>query len=138
MNGTDWFAREEEVLSEINITPLVDVALVLLIIFMITAPMMVQGAEIRLPETEPMQSLPADGLYISIDADGKVYLNQTEIPLIDLPARLSPLAAPGRLAYLRADRTLSYDTVIQVMERLMRAGLDNIGLVIEPRLRDRR
>ena len=136
LNGR-WFDDEDRILSEINITPLVDVALVLLIIFMITAPMMVQGADVRLPETRPMDSLPADGLYITVDAAGTIYVNRTAVDIEDLEARLSTMATPGRTAYLRADRTLQYGLVMRVLGHMRRAGLVNLGMVTEPIPEDR-
>ena len=127
-----WFDEDDRFLSEINITPLVDVALVLLIIFMITAPMMVQGAEVRLPQTRRMESLPADGLFITVDAEGQTYINRSAVDLDDLVARLSPMATLDRPLYLRADRELDFGTVMHVLERIRRAGPFNVGLVVEP------
>lgn len=127
-----WFDDEDRILSEINITPLVDVSLVLLIIFMITAPMMVQGADVRLPETRPMDSLPQDGLFITINAEGTIFLNQTAVAIDDLEARLSTMATPGRTAYLRADRSLQYGLVMRVLGHMRSAGLVNLGMVTEP------
>ena len=126
-----WFEDAEGSFSEINITPLVDVALVLLLIFMITAPMLLQGAEVRLPQTRPMTSLPTDGLVVTVDKEGRVFIDRDEVPFDDLVVRLSPLVTPGRVAYLRADDALSYGTVIQVLERIRRAGIFDVGLVVE-------
>lgn len=126
-----WYQATDTALSEINITPLVDVALVLLIIFMITAPMLVQGADVRLPETRPMDTLPPEGLFITVTADGEIFVNEVPVSLEELESRLLPLASPGRMAFLRADRDLPYGTVMQVLERLRRAELQ-IGLVTEP------
>ena len=70
-----WFHDDEDGLAEINITPLVDVSLVLLIIFMITAPMLVQGASVDLPQTRPMSKLPSGNVFVTVDANGDIYMN---------------------------------------------------------------
>ena len=126
-----WFEDGDHTLSEINITPLVDVALVLLLIFMITAPMLLQGAEVRLPQTRPMDSLPSNGLVVTVDVEGRVFIDRGEVPFEDLVARLSLLATPGRVAYVRADEAVPYGTVVQVLERIQRAGIFDVGLVVE-------
>lgn len=128
-----WFEDSDSILSDINITPLVDVALVLLIIFMITAPMLVQGANVRLPQTEQMERLPETGVTVSIDAEGKTFVNDTEVPFDELEDRLRPLAATTQDAYLRADRSLDFGTFVQVMEKVRRAGLLNMGIVTDIR-----
>ena len=87
-----WFHDDEDGLAEINITPLVDVSLVLLIIFMITAPMLVQGANVDLPQTRPMSKLPSVNVFVTVDANGDIYMNEIETPLelSDLEQRLIP------------------------------------------------
>jgi biopolymer transport protein TolR len=130
MNG-GWFDDEERILSDINITPLVDVSLVLLIIFMITAPMMVQGADVQLPETERMEQLPQTQLIVAVDAEGRVSINGEPVPLADLEARLSPRVTEGRTVLLHGDERVPYGTVMQVTAVLQRLGAD-IGLVTEP------
>ena len=87
-----WFQDDEDGLAEINITPLVDVSLVLLIIFMFTAPMLVQGANVDLPQTRPMSKLPSGNVFVTVDANGAIYMNEIETPLElpDLEQRLIP------------------------------------------------
>lgn len=126
-----WFEEQERILSDINITPLVDVALVLLIIFMITAPMMVQGADVELPRTQRMETLPDSQLIVTVNAEGAVFVNGDEIALEDLEARLSPLITPGRPVLFHGDAKVAYGTVMQVMAIMQRAQAD-IGLVTEP------
>ena len=95
-----WFKEDDRILSEINVTPLVDVALVLLIVFMITAPMMIQGAEVRLPRTQIMDSLPQEQIFISVTDQGQILVNGDAVPLEELEARLSPRITPGRTILL--------------------------------------
>lgn len=126
-----WFEEDSRILSEINITPLVDVALVLLIIFMITAPMMVQGADVRLPRTQRMDTLPQTSLIVSLDADGSVRVNGEPVPMEDLEPRVSALVTEGRPILFHGDDSVDYGAVMQVIATLQRLGGD-IGLVTEP------
>ena len=120
-------------LSDINVTPLVDVFLVLLIIFMITAPMMQQGIEVNLPESSerPFQPEKEDRFIISISRDANIYLNDSKIPLEQLEAKLRQLntSQPIRALYLKADESVSYGVVVRVMDRVKAAGIDNLGMV---------
>ncbi len=126
-----WFEEDDRILSEINVTPLVDVALVLLIVFMITAPMMIQGAEVRLPQTQIMDSLPQEQIFISVTDQGQILVNGDALPLEELEARLSPRVTPGRTVLLYGDRAGEYGRVVAVIEVLWSLGAD-IGLVTEP------
>lgn len=126
-----WFKEDDRILSDINVTPLVDVALVLLIVFMITAPMMIQGAEVRLPQTQVMDSLPQEQIFISVTDQGQVLVNGDAVPLEELEARLSPRITPGRTILLYGDRAGEYGRVVAVIEVLWSLGAD-IGLVTEP------
>ena len=131
MNSGGWFEEQQEVLSDINITPLVDVSLVLLIIFMITAPMMVQGADVNLPRTQRMNSLDQSQIIVTVRADGEVLLNGEAVGIDGLEPRLSPLATPGRSVLFHGDEAVNYGVVMEVMAILQRLEVD-IGLVTEP------
>ena len=122
-------------MSEINVTPLVDVMLVLLIIFMITAPLLVAGVPVDLPESRA-QALDqqARPVQIAMDKDGRLFVDDAPVTDADLPQRLATIAsepAPpeGRRIYLRADRSLDYGRVMRVMGELNRAGLNRVALV---------
>ncbi len=121
--------------AEINVTPFVDVMLVLLIIFMITAPLLTVGVEVELPDTEA-QALSADQepLTISVQAGGAVFLQETEVALDELAPRLMAVAEAGyrERIYLRGDQTVEYGQIMKVMARLNAAGFTNIGLVTDP------
>jgi len=122
-------------MAEINVTPLVDVMLVLLIIFMVTAPLLVAGVPVNLPDSRA-GALDQDQkpLQVSLDGEGRVFLDDAEVPLASLPERLQAVAA-GRAGkdspqvFLRADRGLDYGRVMLVMGELNRAGLNRVALV---------
>ncbi|MFO7758447.1 MAG: ExbD/TolR family protein [Roseovarius sp.] len=127
--------RRAQPMAEINVTPFVDVMMVLLIIFMVAAPLMVVGVPVQLPETAA-NSLPADEdepLAVTITSDGTVMIQTTEVPREDLIARLRAIAterATNRV-FLRADGVVPYSDVMQIMGALNRGGFGNIGLVTD-------
>lgn len=122
-------------MSEINITPFVDVMLVLLIIFMITAPMMTKGVEIDLPKAKAMpMDVDESKLMLMIDAEQRVFLGETEIPherLEEALAANARLQREGEL-YLKADRNIPYGFVVQVMAIIKKAGVPKLGMVTDP------
>jgi biopolymer transport protein TolR len=121
-------------LSEINVTPLVDVMLVLLIIFMISAPLLTVGVPLQLPKTEAgaMQDQ-TEPLTVSIRADGVVFLNQTQVPFGSLAPALHDMGGSGmtRPIYVRADGRATYAVVAQVMAALSSSGFTNINLITD-------
>ena len=128
--------RRRTPMAEINVTPLVDVMLVLLIIFMVTAPLLVAGVPVNLPQSRA-GALDQDQkpIQISLDADGKVFIDDEQVALAALPDRLasrkSAAGADAPKVFLRADKTLPYGTVAQVMGELSHAGLTKVSLVTE-------
>ena len=133
---------DEEVLSDINITPLVDVMLVLLIIFMITAPMLHQGIEVALPSAEA-RDLPLrveDPLVISVNRDGIVYLQDTPVHPSQLVERLLPLieARGDDTVFIKGDRDVPYGNVVELLDVLQRGGVTTLGMVTERRRDQRR
>jgi biopolymer transport protein TolR len=126
--------RGRRALAEINMTPLIDVMLVLLIIFMISAPLMTVGVPIDLPKTEAgAMSEQAEPLNISIKADGSLYLGDTQVPFAGLSAALKGLGQGGfeRPIYVRADGKAAYENVAQVMAALSSSGFTKIGLITD-------
>ncbi len=128
--------RRHAVMSEINVTPMVDVMLVLLIIFMVSAPLLTVGVPIDLPQTQAKSlSQDQEPLTVSVDTKGQIYLQKTEIPLDELVAKLKAVtAARGGLderIFVRGDRKLDYGTVMRVMGRLSAAGFRRVALVTE-------
>jgi biopolymer transport protein TolR len=121
-------------LSEINVTPLVDVMLVLLIIFMISAPLLTVGVEVELPKTDAAaMSDQTEPLTISIQRDGKIFLQETETAFAELGPRLSAMAGDGfdKPIYVRADGQAPYEAVAQVMARLSSSGFTSINLITD-------
>ena len=122
-------------MSEINVTPLVDVMLVLLIIFMVTAPLLVAGVPVDLPESRAgALDQQAKPVQIALDKDGGIFIDDVAVSNAELSHRLAGVAAEpappeGRRIYLRADRSLDYGRVMRVMGELNRAGLNRVALV---------
>jgi biopolymer transport protein TolR len=132
---THTSSDEEEVLSDINITPLVDVMLVLLIIFMITAPMLHQGIEVALPRAEApnLPSRANDPMILSIAANGLVYVKDRPVHPTKLLEVLTPLVR-GRsdeTVFLKGDRDVPYGRVIEVLDILHKGGIEKVGMVTD-------
>ena len=129
--------RRNPVMSEINVTPMVDVMLVLLIIFMVSAPLLTVGVPIDLPQTQASSLDQADKepLAVSVNTEGKVFLQNTEVPLEELVPKLQAIAAArggnDERIYVRGDKTVDYGTVMKVMGRLSTAGFRRVALVTE-------
>lgn len=125
----------DQLMSEINVTPFVDVMLVLLIIFMVTAPMMVQGVDVSLP-TATSDSLPSneEHLIISIDNDLKVYINDLEVSVTFLTQKLDAVLEnlDSKSVYLKADKRVPYGVVVNVMSKIKKAGIDSLGMITLP------
>ncbi|MCZ6695704.1 MAG: biopolymer transporter ExbD [Acidobacteria bacterium] len=121
-------------LSDINVTPLVDVMLVLLIIFMVTAPMMTRGIDVRLPKTESGSDAADQRLVVSVDRENIVYLNERPVNIQLLTEQLrSEMQARGiDFIFLRADQEVPYGRVMMVMDQIKRAGADRVGMVTLP------
>jgi biopolymer transport protein TolR len=120
-------------LSEINVTPLVDVMLVLLIVFMISAPLLTAGVPVELPKTEAgaMQDVP-DPITLSIRSNGSIYVAENEVPFANLSPRLKAMAEDTtRPIYVRADGQASYETVARVMASLSTSGFTSINLITD-------
>ena len=127
--------KNSRLMSEINVTPFVDVMLVLLIIFMVTAPMMIQGLNVDLPEAtaKPLDS-EKEHLVISINKDQQVYINDFEVTVEFLRDKLSKVlqGRSDRDVYLKADKSIPYGVVVQVMAEIKGAGVEQLGMITEP------
>jgi biopolymer transport protein TolR len=122
-------------MAEINVTPFVDVVLVLLVIFMVTAPLMTQGLEVDLPKTRTVKTLPQgkDHMVLTLRKDGTMYLDEYAVKDEDLAGHLERLVkTQNKFLYLRADKDVVYGRVVQVMGEIKRAGIDRLGVVAEP------
>ena len=124
------------VIAQINVTPLVDVMLVLLVILMITAPMLQQGVSVNLPQatTTSLASQDTEAI-VAVTADGKIHLDSTTLSVEELQQQLSALAQahPGQAVRLRADKTVPYGLVAEVMAAVRSAGITKIGMITIPR-----
>lgn len=119
-------------MSEINVTPFVDVMLVLLIIFMVAAPLLTVGVPIDLPETQANAlNSETQPITVSVNSEGSVFLQETEIPIDEVVAKLEAISTTGysERIYVRGDTNADYGTVMKVMARISSAGFKNLGLV---------
>ncbi|MGD8257159.1 MAG: protein TolR [Desulfobacterales bacterium] len=127
--------KSDELMSEINVTPFVDVMLVLLIIFMVTAPMMVQGLNVDLPEAtaKPLES-EKEHLIITIDNKHQIYISDFQVTIDFLGEKLSKIlqGRTDREVYLKADKSIPYGIVVQVMAEIKGAGVEQLGMITEP------
>ena len=121
-------------LSEINVTPLVDVMLVLLIIFMVTAPLMTRGIDVSLPETETADSLDDRRVEVSLDRQGRLWLGERPVREEILRSEMERLARarPGTGVYLRADSQVPYGSVLKVMDIIRTSGIERIAMITLP------
>jgi len=123
-------------MADINVTPLVDVVLVLLIIFMVTAPLMQRGIDVDLPRTVTQTSENEERLIVNVDKTGKIFVGDSDaIPIEDfrvfLKKRVAKMKNPNAV-FLRADKALPYGTITDIMDQIKLAGVPTVGLVTEP------
>ena len=122
-------------MADINVTPLVDVMLVLLVIFMVTAPMMQQGVQVNLPKADTKAMTQAEEtVIVTVDGKGKIFINKDEVPAGDLRARLSEMFAnrEKKEIFLKADTGVPYGEVVRTMADIKGAGIERLGMVTEP------
>ncbi|MBL0224616.1 MAG: protein TolR [Geobacteraceae bacterium] len=122
-------------MADINVTPLVDVMLVLLVIFMVTAPMMQQGVQVNLPKANTKAMTPQDeAVVVSVDKSGKVFINKDEVPAPELQNRLMVMFASRekKEVFLKADAGVPYGEVVRAMADIKGAGIERLGMVTEP------
>lgn len=128
--------NNRSVMAEINVTPLVDVMLVLLVIFMVTAPMMQQGVQVNLPkaDTKAMTPPAEESVIVAVDKNGKIFIDKEEVASGDLRNRLSAIFATRtkKEVFLKADATVPYGDVVRTMADIKGAGIERLGMVTEP------
>lgn len=124
--------RTQTSLADINITPLVDVVLVLLVIFMITAPVLQSGIEVNVPKTRTVREITQQRVVLTIAKDGSLYLDDKPINVHDLGARLHSSDPSKQIIYVRADERLPFGLFANVMESVTHAGVTNISIITQP------
>lgn len=123
---------DDDFVAEINVTPFVDVMLVLLVIFMITAPMMTEGLSVALPKVETAETLPTedDHAVLTIRADGALYINELVTDMASLPEVLATsVSSTGKQLFVQADKAVPYGVVLRVMDRVRSSGIRDVNLV---------
>lgn len=132
MGGND---DDRGMMAQINVTPLVDVMLVLLVIFMVTAPMMQQGVQVNLPKADTKgMSAQEDTVIVTVDRNGRTFINKDEVPGGDLRSRLAEMFASRtkKEVFLKADAGVPYGEVVRAMAEIKGAGIERLGMVTEP------
>src|SRR5574337_341023 len=125
--------KDRRMLSEINVTPLVDVTLVLLIIFMVTTSMLQRGTDVQLPTAQASQVKEEQRITLTVTKDSRIFINNDEVPRRELEARLTAMAGPGkeRVLYLRGDARVPYGFVIDVMDAIKSSGIETVGMITD-------
>jgi biopolymer transport protein TolR len=126
--------RSRSVLSEINITPFVDVMLVLLVIFMVTAPLLQQGVDVNLPQAKGKDLPPEERISIIIKKDRTIYMNDTAVTMPVMKQKLETISKLNPNIFLKADKDVPYGLVVEVMGEIKEAGIEKLGMITEPKL----
>jgi biopolymer transport protein TolR len=127
-------SRRVKIAPDINVTSLVDVTMVLLIVFIISAPFMRAGVRVDLPKAEARESQPQRAIIIAVDRAGELFLNQEKVTMENLAVKITQLRAraPNLPILIEGDAAVAYGQVIKIMDAVRRAGIENVGLVLEP------
>ncbi|MBI3376925.1 MAG: protein TolR [Nitrospirae bacterium] len=126
--------RNRGVLSEINVTPFVDVMLVLLIIFMVTAPLLQQGIDVNLPQAKGKDLPPEERITLIVKKDGIVFMNDKPMSMSEIKQKLTAISKLNPNVFLKADKDVSYGFVVQVMSDIKEAGIEKLGMITEPKI----
>jgi TolR protein len=126
--------RTRTVLSEINVTPFVDIMLVLLVIFMVTAPLLQQGVDVNLPKAKGKDLPPDERISLVIKRDRTIYMNDTPISMQEMRQKLEAISRLNPNVFLKADKDVPYGLVVEVMGEIKEAGIEKLGMVTEPKL----
>jgi len=126
--------RDRNVLSEINVTPFVDVMLVLLIIFMVTAPLLQQGIDVDLPQAKGKDLPPEERITLVIKKDGVIFMNDKPMSMSEIKQKLTAISKLNPNVFLKADKDVPYGFVVQVMSDIKEAGIEKLGMITEPKI----
>ncbi len=126
--------RDRNVLSEINVTPFVDVMLVLLVIFMVTAPLLQQGIDVNLPKAKGRDLPPEERITLVIKKGGIIYMNDNPVSLTQMRRKLQAISKLNPNVFLKADKDVPYGFVVGVMGEIKEAGIEKLGMITEPKI----
>jgi TolR protein len=127
-------SRHRTAMSEINVTPLVDVMLVLLIIFMVTAPLLQQGIDVNLPQAKGKELPPEERINIVIKKGGEIFMNDNPVSMTDMTKKLSAISRLNPNVFLKADKEVPYGMVVEVMGEIKESGIEKLGMITEPKV----
>lgn len=128
------FTRDKQVLSEINVTPFVDVMLVLLVIFMVTAPLLQQGIDVNLPKAKGKEMPPEERITLIVKRGNIIYMNDHPVSLTEMAKKLRALSSSNPNVFLKADKDVPYGFVVEVMGEIKEAGIEKLGMITEPKV----
>lgn len=126
--------KHRTILSEINVVPLVDVMLVLLIIFMVTAPLLQQGIDVNLPKAKGKDLPPEERVTIVVKKGGMLYMNDNFVSMNEMVKKLSSISKLNPNIFLKADKDVPYGLVVEVMGEIKEAGIEKLGMITEPKI----
>jgi biopolymer transport protein TolR len=126
--------RERNVLSEINVTPFVDVMLVLLVIFMVTAPLLQQGVDVNLPQAKGKDLPPEERITLVIKKNGIISMNDNPVSMTEMRKKLQAIGKLNPNVFLKADKDVPYGFVVEVMGEIKEAGIEKLGMITEPKI----
>jgi TolR protein len=121
-----------QTLTEINVTPLVDVMLVLLIIFMVTAPLLQQGVDVNLPKAKGKDLPPEERITLVVKKDGSIFMNDAPVSMSEMKKKLEAVGKLNPNVFLKADKTVPYGLVVEIMGEVKDAGIEKLGMITEP------
>ena len=128
------FTRDKQVLSEINVTPFVDVMLVLLVIFMVTAPLLQQGIDVNLPKAKGKEMPTEERITLIVKKGSVIYMNDNPVSLTEMGKKLKALSSSNPNVFLKADKDVPYGFVVEVMGEIKEAGIEKLGMITEPKV----